>query len=226
MAGTHWQPPEEAERKSARPGYAASTCPSDIRLFKYDFMERFTRTSVTAVIFVWLPVSCAALVFGARELQMSYGAVAGYIVAGISAWTLVEYMLHRFVFHLDRWIPASGKLCFLIHGCHHADPTDASRDIMPPAGSAPLMGMALAVSICLLGLAGGLLFFGGFSIAYLVYDVTHYGCHQWQLPGRLGGYLRRYHLLHHYRDEERHFGVTSPFWDWIFGTLRLRQGHG
>jgi sterol desaturase/sphingolipid hydroxylase (fatty acid hydroxylase superfamily) len=153
-------------------------------------------------------------------------AVLGLLGAGAAAWMLVEYLLHRFVFHLDRWLPEAARFCFVIHGCHHADPDDASRSIMPLSGSVPMMGLVLLCLVSGLGVAGGLVFFGTFALSYLAYDVTHYGCHQWSLPGRLGAYIQRHHLTHHYLDGARHFGVTSPLLDRVFGTLRLDTRRG
>ena len=31
--------------------------------------------------------------------------------------------------------------------------------------------------------------------------------------------LKKYHLAHHYKNFELGYGVTSKFWDTIFGTL-------
>ena len=39
--------------------------------------------------------------------------------------------------------------------------------------------------------------------------------------GRLPSYyadLKSYHMDHHYKDAENGFGVTSRFWDRVFGT--------
>jgi 4-hydroxysphinganine ceramide fatty acyl 2-hydroxylase len=30
--------------------------------------------------------------------------------------------------------------------------------------------------------------------------------------------LKKYHLQHHFADYDNGFGVTSRFWDWVFGT--------
>ena len=196
-----------------------------VRLFESDFLERFTRTRVSTLVWFWLPVSLGALVFGIHRAGLSAVAVVVVVAAGIVGWTLCEYLLHRFVFHLDRWIPRAAPFCFLLHGCHHADPADASRDIMPLVGSVPLFAPALVAAIWLLGDGAGLAFFGAFALTYLAYDVLHYGCHQWRLPGRLGAYLKRYHLVHHYSDDGRHFGVTSPFWDWVCGTFQSIRRH-
>jgi sterol desaturase/sphingolipid hydroxylase (fatty acid hydroxylase superfamily) len=40
---------------------------------------------------------------------------------------------------------------------------------------------------------------------------------------RLGLTLRRLHLMHHFRDPERGFGVSAPWWDYVFKTGHLRQ---
>lgn len=194
-----------------------------VRLFESDLLERFTRARVTTLISFWLPVSLGALALGIHRAELSGLAIVGLVGAAVLAWSFCEYLLHRFVFHLDRWIPRTARLCFLIHGCHHADPTDAGRDIMPLAASVPLFAGALVISIGLLGDGPGLAFFGAFALAYLAYDVLHYGCHQWRLPGRFGAYLKRYHLAHHYIDDRRRFGVTSPIWDWACGTFRYTR---
>lgn len=34
---------------------------------------------------------------------------------------------------------------------------------------------------------------------------------------------RRYHLRHHYDCMDRAFGVSTPLWDWVFGTLPARR---
>ena len=202
-------------RRQARRAHAP------VRLFKNAMLERFTRTSPTITIGFWLPISCGAIILGASEGQATSASVVGALAVGLAAWMPVEYFLHRFVFHLDRWIPTASRFCFVMHGCHHADPDDGSRDMMPLVGSTPMMSVVLVGSVLSLGHALGLVFFGAFALAYLAYDVMHHGVHQWSLRGRIGSYLQRHHLLHHFRDDTRHFGVTSPLCDWLFGTLRM-----
>ena len=46
-------------------------------------------------------------------------------------------------------------------------------------------------------------------------EVT-YGPRLWRVPTRVGRYLRQYHLVHHYKTPDRHFGVSSPLWDFVF----------
>jgi sterol desaturase/sphingolipid hydroxylase (fatty acid hydroxylase superfamily) len=60
--------------------------------------------------------------------------------------------------------------------------------------------------------------FAGFIHGYLVYDLLHYFIHSGRLPTALGRYLRQYHLTHHFKSPDAHFGVSSPLWDVIFRT--------
>ncbi|KAE9452439.1 hypothetical protein C3L33_15658, partial [Rhododendron williamsianum] len=83
--------------------------------------------------------------------------------------------------------------------------------------------------------------FGGGLLGYVMYDVTHYYLHHAQPtsevprnlklfePASLVGtfplmnllvvFLQKYHLNHHFRIQNRGFGITSSFWDKVFGTL-------
>jgi sterol desaturase/sphingolipid hydroxylase (fatty acid hydroxylase superfamily) len=206
----------EARQSGSRP----------VRLFQSDLLERFTRISIVSLVLFWLPISLGAIALGVALSSFTASVNAGIVLAGLAVWSPFEYALHRLIFHLDRVFPSAASFCFLIHGCHHADPSDAGRDIMPLVGSVPIGLGILAVAILCFGEAAGLMFGGGFGLGYLTYDVAHYGCHQWRMPGRLGASIKRYHLAHHYADDTRHFGVTSPLWDWVFGTLRLAPRHG
>jgi sterol desaturase/sphingolipid hydroxylase (fatty acid hydroxylase superfamily) len=209
-------------RERGEPTDVARRAPArSVRLFESDLLERLTRTRLATLVLFWVPVSGGLLFLGVRQGQLSGMEIGGIAAAGVAAWTLFEYVLHRLAFHLDRWISAAARFCFLMHGCHHADPSDAGRDIMPLIGSVPIFGMVLGVAIGIFGDAGGAVFGSAFGSAYLAYDVVHYGCHQWPLPGRLGAYLKRHHLIHHFLDDACNFGVTSPLWDWIFGTRRV-----
>jgi sterol desaturase/sphingolipid hydroxylase (fatty acid hydroxylase superfamily) len=55
---------------------------------------------------------------------------------------------------------------------------------------------------------------------YLAYDMLHYAIHRGVMKSRIGAYLRKHHLQHHYAVPERNFGVSSPLWDFVFRTTR------
>lgn len=59
--------------------------------------------------------------------------------------------------------------------------------------------------------------FSGGVFGYTIYDMTHYFLHHQNLP-LWYKQLKKYHLAHHFLDYELGFGVSSRFWDDIFGT--------
>jgi sterol desaturase/sphingolipid hydroxylase (fatty acid hydroxylase superfamily) len=193
-----------------------------VRLFANDFLERLTRTSVQALVAVWVPLFSLALAAGLWMGRYSLLQSLVIVAAGALSWTLLEYLAHRFFFHLDRWLPWARPLTFLFHGCHHVDPQDATRNVMPLLTTIPLFAAILALLLLTFDRALALSLVGSAGLMYVAYDVTHYGCHQWQPRGRIGRYLKARHLFHHFRDDRANFGVSSPLWDWVFGTLSQR----
>jgi hypothetical protein len=60
------------------------------------------------------------------------------MIVGLILWTLIEYGVHRFVFHFKPRNAWQERISFLFHGVHHAQPMAKSRLVMPPAVSIPL----------------------------------------------------------------------------------------
>ena len=67
------------------------------------------------------------------------------------------------------------------------------------------------------------LFASGFFVGYLVYDMTHYYLHHFKPRTRFGKLMRELHMRHHFQDDTRGFGISAPFWDYVFGTP-LKRG--
>lgn len=58
---------------------------------------------------------------------ISYGKTLACFLVGNLIWTLLEYLFHRFLFHIDYLLPdrpAFLTLHFLMHGVHHYLPMD------------------------------------------------------------------------------------------------------
>lgn len=144
------------------------------------------------------------------------GLTASLVAAGLGAlsWTLLEYLLHRFVFH-----GASAKsLGAREHRRHHAQ-----VDYFAPWWQKALAGVVatavvLPLAIAAQGAAIGLSFTGGFISMYLLYEILHRRAHTHPPTGPYGRWRRRNHFAHHFVDPRRGQGVTTPIWDWVFGT--------
>ncbi len=199
---------------------------SSIRLFENDFLERFSFASPALIVSVWLPLIAAAGVYGASRAAPWATLVTALLA--MFGWTLVEYAMHRFVFHFTARSGFGRWLLFLLHGCHHADPQDKRRNVMTPAVTLAIGGVFLAIFVTAIGPALGAVAFAGFMAGYLAYDLTHYACHQMDIPWLRG--LKRRHLAHHFAGQEANFAVTLPLWDRLFGTPVVkpqagRRGH-
>jgi sterol desaturase/sphingolipid hydroxylase (fatty acid hydroxylase superfamily) len=143
--------------------------------------------------------------------------MAWQFVAGYLGWTLTEYWLHRLFFHLPVRGPLSQRIYFFVHGVHHDWPWDHSRLVMPPSVSLLLGVVFYFLFRALFGDAIHALF-AGFVVGYVIYDTVHWYTHAGAPRSRLFRYLRREHLVHHFRESGTRFGVSCPWWDVVFRT--------
>lgn len=108
---------------------------------------------------------------------------------------------------------------FTLHGIHHYLPMDKYRLVMPPTLFLALVGpfWKLAHALFYWDWNIATAAFCGGMFGYTCYDMTHYFLHHQNLPLWYKS-LKKYHLEHHFLDYENGFGVTSRFWDRVFGT--------
>ena len=196
-----------------------------IRLFKSDFLEFFTHIHPAVIVALWLPVAVFFIIFSIATWPFSVfaGLIPLLFVAGIVLWSFTEYILHRFVFHFHATSDLGKRIVFLYHGIHHEQPLVKSRLVMPPVVSIPLAFVFYGLFSLILGALAGAWYlvpplFSGFTIGYLAYDMTHYATHHFKITGGLPLYLKRYHMLHHFKTWDKRFGVSSPLWDFVFRT--------
>ena len=196
-----------------------------IRLFQNDFLEFFTHISPITVVVIWLPFAGYMLGRGItlRPTDASWLFIPAAFLIGLFVWTLSEYLLHRFVFHFNPRNPVQEKIIYLFHGIHHHQPQCKTRLVMPPVVSIPLAFVFYGLfSLILGGLFGAphwvTPMISGFTIGYLIYDLTHYATHHFPMRSGWLKYIKRYHMVHHFRTPDARYGVSSPLWDYVFGT--------
>ncbi|EFQ33398.1 cytochrome b5-like Heme/Steroid binding domain-containing protein [Colletotrichum graminicola] len=186
-----------------------------------NFLEPLSKTPWWVVPLAWLPPVAYSL-YLAREGMKSTMEESLYFGLGLFLWTLIEYILHRFLFHLDQWLPDNRvgiTAHFLLHGIHHYLPMDKYRLVMPPTLFVVLATPFYKLAHCVFSYSWHVataVFCGGI-FGYVCYDLTHYFLHHQNLPLWYKE-LKKYHLQHHFLDYELGFGVTSRFWDSVFGT--------
>ncbi len=187
-------------------------------MFRSDFLDLFSRTHPVIVPVLFVPGAAVgvyeSMTVGGRGILTTLLLVMG----GFVAWTLAEYWLHRLFFHWKapgRW---GERLHFLVHGVHHTWPRDKYRLVMPPAVSISLYFIFLTVFLLTLGPRWGWGFHAGFVVGYMFYDLTHYYLHHYSPRTEYGVRLKKNHMLHHFKDPTRRFGVSNMLWDRVFGT--------
>jgi sterol desaturase/sphingolipid hydroxylase (fatty acid hydroxylase superfamily) len=199
-----------------------------VRVFKSSWFERyFAQAHPIMPGVVWGPIIAGCTYATMSDARFSATSAISGFVFGFLAWTLLEYLLHRFVFHLAPDQTFESKLRqFMVHGYHHEFPNDRMRLVAPLLLSIPIATVILVVYVLLLGRYRFLMWFAGTAAGYVAYDWVHYYTHHFRPTTRLGKFLRRYHMEHHYKDSESHFGISSPLWDWVFGTAKGRGTAG
>ena len=162
--------------------------------------------------FILYPLSVAALVAAGLSSAVRPSVWTAAFIVALAAWTLIEYVLHRFVFHHFPMIEA-------MHENHHENPRAfigspvwLSLSIFAFGVFPPLwLGLGFDLTSAVVA---------GLMTGYLWYMVVHHAVHHWPIDERSWLYAARVrHLLHHYRSDQCSFGVTTGFWDYVFGTV-------
>jgi sterol desaturase/sphingolipid hydroxylase (fatty acid hydroxylase superfamily) len=188
------------------------------RLFENDLLDKMSRVHHLTPVIVYAPI-ILGLVFYSLSL-VGPGLLLLGLVLGYVGWTLTEYFGHRYLFHTVFPLPfgLGPRFQFLIHGVHHIYPNDPLRLVMPPLLSAPIMLIALSITRLLFGATFAWPVLAGFMTGYVAYDCVHYWTHHGQPTSEFGKMVKRLHMLHHFRDAEKGFGVHAIWWDYVFGT--------
>jgi len=194
-----------------------------LRIFHNDLLEALTHVHPIVPLLFWSPVALILLYRSFAVLDMSPGAVVLMAPVALLAWTLTEYLAHRFIFHFEGRNHVTRFLVFLFHGVHHEAPQDKTRLVMPPAGGVLLMSLFWLFYRELIPAPWIEPFFAFFIFSYLGYDYIHYATHHFRMRNPIGAFLKRYHMEHHFKDSHAHFGVSSPLWDYVFQTYRCNR---
>jgi sterol desaturase/sphingolipid hydroxylase (fatty acid hydroxylase superfamily) len=190
-----------------------------VRMFESDFMEFFSRVHPVTPLILYLPVVGYMLYLSLRQRQFSVVTVGVLFLLGILLWTLLEYLIHRYIFHYDPKTRLGKRLHYVIHGVHHDYPNDGQRLVMPPSISVPLAFLFYGVFLLIFGRFTPSVF-AGLVFGYLCYDMLHYATHHFPMKRGVWLWLKQYHLRHHYKDDQIGYGISSPLWDYVFRTTR------
>lgn len=143
---------------------------------------------------------------------------AAAFAAGAIWWTLWEYLLHRFAFHLPRgrWFGSREHLNHHVHAGWAMDWRMWALWVGVAASGVGWGWLAGDLTDCL---CAGVGFGVGWSIAYYFYEWQHRSAHLYPPRGSWQRRLRRHHFHHHFGHPMANQGVTVTWWDVVFRTL-------
>ena len=174
--------------------------------------------------YFYAPVAACLVVAASAGKSIPPARVLMLLAAGFLTWGAVEYLLHRFLFHAGTWEQAPTRFA-APHRRHHSHPTDTEQLFTGLRMSAPVALCYFLLAWAMLGgWAAAAYLLAGLVAGYFCYEWVHYVAHHGRPRLRPLRYLRRYHLLHHYRTPGLRFGVTSPLLDYLCGTFRPMKG--
>lgn len=175
-------------------------------------MELLSKVHFAVPLFIFIPV-IGVFCYLAVSSGISIGSFALYFAIGLAVWTATEYLLHRFIFHYHPTSDWGKRIHFIFHGVHHDYPRDKKRLVMPPSASIPLATLFYFLFSMLFTQINLFAFFPGFLLGYLIYDMLHYAMHHYNFKSGLMKRIKQHHMLHHYQNPEKGFGVSSSLWD-------------
>jgi 4-hydroxysphinganine ceramide fatty acyl 2-hydroxylase len=200
--------------------------PESPKMFESEFVDFFSRTPWYMIPIIWIPISLGFLGWSIFGEGVYWAFAAMQVFLGLVTWTLVEYWLHRTMFHWEPEFAWGKRFHFIIHGVHHTWIDDPFRLVMPPV-------VSFALAAFFYGLFSGLgvlltpyvadtwvyAAFAGLIGGYINYDITHYATHHVKLKSKRLIKIRAHHMNHHFNNPDKKYGFTTFVWDRCFRTM-------
>lgn len=187
------------------------------KLFKNKFLEFLTKTHPIAIDGMYLVLSYFLIAHFYEHHSSSIKEITGLFFVGFLSWSLAEYLMHRFLYHKIEDATYNTGIQYLFHGIHHEYPNDKTRLVLPVIPSLAIAATFFGSFYLIMG-KYAFVFGPGFLIGYCAYMTVHYTIHK-VAPPKHFNFWWRHHNIHHFQQHDRAFGVTSPLWDIVFGTM-------
>jgi 4-hydroxysphinganine ceramide fatty acyl 2-hydroxylase len=192
--------------------------PGPGKIFDNPFLEALTRTHIAVPLTLFWTAGALTLWYSITQLGLAWLSALVFFLLGALFFTLIEYVMHRYLYHIPADTEKRKKFQYTIHGVHHDHPRDKSRLALPPVLSVVLAVLFIALFRLVMG-EPGYAFGGGFLFGYSTYLAAHYAIHMYKPPKNFLSIIWKHHNLHHFVGDDGAFGVSSPLWDHVFGTM-------
>lgn len=187
-------------------------------IFNNPVLEFLSKTS-PLITFTWVGTYVILLLWLNAKMNPDMGLFNIFlnVFLGMFVWTFSEYILHRYMFHWvskQAWIK---RFTYILHGIHHDYPRDVKRVFMPPVPGT-IFVIVFFLLFWLILRDNVYSFLPGFLTGYFIYAYIHYLIHA-KKPFKSFKFWWTHHSLHHYKYPDKAFGVSTPIWDLVFGTM-------
>lgn len=190
-----------------------------VALYRWRALDLFTRSHPSLPYVLALPFATVAAY---RALAGGVGVLFALLLFALGwlAWSLVEYLMHRFLFHAKVERETARIATLLAHGHHHVWPSDPHR-----IAATPLQVISIALLLhglfrIVLGPDATWAAMSGAAVGYAAYEAVHWICHHGRPRSRALRALQEHHLKHHHVAPGTRWGIGSPLWDRVFRTER------
>ena len=194
-----------------------------IQVFENPILDHLSRANPWLPLLFWGPIAVASVAYGvflSLQPTVAFSALHALwlVPAGVFLWSFAEYWLHRSFFHFKPRAVWLRKTFYWVHE-HHHQYQERDRLVAPLMMSLPIAAAFVALFWAVSNGAPWVFpLFAGFILGYLAYDYTHFATHFIKTQNHWIKERRRKHLQHHFAYPNRWYGVSSPFWDYVFGT--------
>lgn len=188
------------------------------QIFDNPILERLTRTHISIPLILFCGISAGLVYYGITEGYLTGLQTGVTFLIGMLVFSWIEYTAHRHLFHMVTNTALKKSIQYKFHGVHHEYPKDKMRLAMPPL-------VSIVLTVLLFGLFNLIMgnyvfgFLPGFLVGYSAYLFVHYAVHAFRPPSNFLKVLWVHHGIHHYKHNDRAFGVSSPLWDYIYRTM-------
>jgi dihydroceramide fatty acyl 2-hydroxylase len=193
------------------------------RMFESDFFEFFSKVHPSTPFILYIPVGLFVLGYTLATGVTTPLWCAAMLPVGWFGWQMMEYFLHKTLFHWEGSTPFTQRLHQILHGYHHDYPDDDQRLVMPIGASLPVV--ALIASLLWLCRAPQVTvpYWCGMLFGYLWYDFTHWSTHFRKPLTEWGKRMRSHHMAHHFAVPDKNFGISHMWLDRLLSTLKGRS---
>ena len=188
------------------------------QLFSNPLLEKLSRTHIAIPVSLFILYALGLCVWNGKYTSLPVETSVFLFFLGWLTFSWVEYQVHKHVFHIPTYTEWRKNFQYMVHGVHHEFPKDKDRLAMPPLLSVTIATVLLILLRLLLG-DYVFAFLPGFLVGYACYLLVHYIVHVYAPPKNFFKALWKNHSIHHYREGDLLFGVSSPLWDYIYGTV-------